>query len=189
MRIGVFIAAALWLTSVVTVGVIGLGMSAIAAVVIACLLAVPVAWWASGFLATMLAAALAGRYVLTAVAMIMAVVAIVLVARESVYMADSKKPAYSVIPGDPWRVEHSCMSAYVEAARFSKAGTEDLYDQTLYQPRHIGSLKVDSYHYPPPFLLVPRALRLVTADFFQLRALWFSIQTLVFAGAVAALAV
>lgn len=188
MRIGVFIAAALWLTPVVTVGVIGLGMSPIAAVVIASLLAVAVAWWASGFLATMLAAALAGRYVLTAVATIMAVVAIVLVARESVYMADSTQPAYSVIPGDPWRVEHSCMSAYFEAARFVQAGTDNVYDSKLYQPRHIGTLKVDSYHYPPPFLLVPRALQLISTDFLQLRALWFAIQAIVLAGAIAGVA-
>ena len=104
-------------------------------------------------------------------------------------MADSSQAAYSVMPDDPWRVEHSCMSAYFEGARFAQAGTENLYDGTLYQPRHIGSLKVDSYHYPPPFLLLPRALRLVTTDFFQFRAIWFAFQALVFAGAVAGLAV
>ncbi|HWM70349.1 MAG TPA: hypothetical protein VNO35_27495 [Steroidobacteraceae bacterium] len=63
------------------------------------------------------------------------------------------------------------MSAYFEAARFAQMGAENVYDATLYQPRHIGALKVDSYHYPPPFLLLPRALRLITTDFFQFRAL------------------
>jgi hypothetical protein len=189
MRNYVFVAVTLWLTPVIAVGLRGVGLSHVAAILIGLALAAAIGQWASGALAATLSSALAGRRTLTIAVMLVAAVAIVQIARQSVFMADSTKPAYSVIPGDPWRVEHSCMSAYVEAARFSEAGTEDVYDQTLYQPRHIGSLKVDSYHYPPPFLLVPRALRLVTADFFQLRALWFAIQTLVFAGSVAALAV
>jgi hypothetical protein len=125
---------------------------------------------------------------LTLAAVLVAAVAIVQIARESVFMADSTRPAYSAIPGDPWRVAHSCMSAYFEAARFSQTNTGNVYDQALYE-RHIGSFKVDSYHYPPAFLLLPRALRLITTDFFQFRALWFAIQTLVFAGALVSLAV
>jgi hypothetical protein len=189
MRNRVFVAATLWLTPVIAVGLTGVGLAHVAAVVIGFVLAAAIGWWASGRLAATLSPVLAGRRVLTIAVMLVAAVAIVQIARESVFMADSTKPAYSVIPGDPWRVEHSCMSAYFEAARFAQASTENLYDQTRYQPRHIGSLKVDSYHYPPPFLLVPQALRLVTTDFFQFRALWFAIQTLVFAGAVVALAV
>lgn len=189
MRVGVFIGAALWLTPVITVGVIGLGMPPVAAFVIGFLLAVGIAWWASAPLARTLATALAGRHILTAMTIIMVAAAIVLIARLSVYMADSTQPAYSMVPGDPWRVEHSCMSAYFEAARFAQSGTDNLYDSKLYQPRHIGSLKVDSYHYPPPFLLVPHTLRLITTDFLQLRAIWFAIQALVLAGAMAALAV
>src|SRR3569832_1144922 len=185
MRIGIFIGAALWLAPVITVGVIGLGVPPIAAVLIASALAVAMAWLASKPLATTLAPALAGRSLLSAVAVIIAAVAVVLVARESVFMADSSQPAYSLIPGDPWRVEHSCMSAYFEAARFAKAGLVFVYDSKMYQPRHIGALNVDAYHYPPPFLLVPTALRLITSDFFQLRSLWFAIQTLVFAGVIA----
>ncbi len=164
-------------------------MPPITAFLIASVLAVAIAWLASKPLATTLAAALEGRSILTAVAVIVAAVAIVIVARESVFMADSTQPAYSLIPGDPWRLEHSCMSAYFEAARFAQSGTENLYDPTRYQPRHIGALKVDSYHYPPPFLLVPSALRLIAPDFFQFRALWFALQALVLAGVVAGLGV
>src|SRR3954463_5635563 len=141
MRIGVRIVVALWLAPVITVGVIGLGMSPVAAFVIACLLAVVSAWWASGPLARTLAPLLAGRHALTAVAIIVAAVAIGLIARESVYMADSTKPAYSLIPSDPWRVEHSCMSAFFEAAGLAQPGTDNLYDSNLYHPRHIGALK------------------------------------------------
>jgi hypothetical protein len=189
MRTGVFVAATLWLTPVIAVGLIGAGLAPIPAIVIGFALAALIGRWASGPLTATLSSALMGRRALMIAAILVAAVAIVQVARESVYMADSTKPAYSLMPGDPWRVEHSCMSAYFEAARFAEAGTANLYDPTLYQPRHIGALKVDSYHYPPPFLLLPRALRFVTTDFFQLRALWFAIQTLVFAGSVGALAV
>jgi len=185
----VFIAVALWLAPVFTVGLIGLGSGPVVAGVIACLFAVAISWQASGPLARTLAAALGGRPVLAGLAMLVAAVAIALIARESVFMADSTQSAYSIIPADPWRVEHSCMSAYFEAAQFVQAGTDNIYNPKLYQPRHIGSFNVDSYHYPPPFLLVPRAFRLITTDFFQLRALWFAVQAVVLAGAMAALAV
>jgi hypothetical protein len=189
MRNGVFIAATLWLTPVIAVGLTGVAVAPVVAVVIGFVPAAALGWWASGPLAASLSKVLAGRCALTIAAVIVSGVAIVQIARESVYMADSTQPAYSVVPSDPWRVEHSCMSAYFEAARFAQAGSENVYDPALYQPRHIGSLKVDSYHYPPPFLLVPRALRLITTDFFQFRALWFAMQTLVLAGALAGLAV
>jgi alpha-1,2-mannosyltransferase len=189
MRVSVFIFAALWLAPVLTVGVIGLGVTPISAVIIACLLAAAISWPASVPLARTLAVVLVGRTVLVGIAICGAAIAITLIARESVYMADSTQPAYSIIPSDPWRVEHSCMSAYFEAARFVQSGTDNIYDPKLYQPRKIGALKVDSYHYPPPFLLVPSALRLITTDFFHLRAVWFAIQAIVLAGAMAALAV
>jgi alpha-1,2-mannosyltransferase len=189
MRNCVFVAATLWLTPVIAVGLIGVGLAHVAAIVMGFALAAAIGWWASGPVAATLSAALEGRRALAIAVMLVAAVAIVQIARESVFMADSTKPAYSVIPGDPWRVEHSCMSAYFEAARFAEASSENVYDAALYQPRHIGLLKVDSYHYPPPFLLLPKVLRLITTDFFQFRALWFAIQTLVFAGAVFGLAV
>jgi alpha-1,2-mannosyltransferase len=189
MRNCVFVAATLWLTPVIAVGLTGVGLGHVAAIVMGFVLAAAIGWWASGPVAATLSPALAGRRALTIAVMLVAAVAIVQIARQSMFMADSTKPAYSVIPGDPWRVAHSCMSAYVEAARFAEANTGNVYDQALYDSRHIGSFKVDSYHYPPPFLLVPRALRLITTDFFQFRALWFAIQTLVFAGAVVGLAV
>jgi alpha-1,2-mannosyltransferase len=189
MRIGVFIVAALWLTPVIAVGGVGLGMAPMTAVLCGAVIAGVLAWITSKPLARTLAVALVGRPVLTAAAILVAAVAITLIARESVFMADSTQPRYSLIPGDPWRVGHSCMSGYFEAARFVQAGSDNIYDRGLYQPRQIGALNVDSYHYPPPFLLVPQALRLITTDFFQLRALWFATQALVLGSVVAALGV
>jgi alpha-1,2-mannosyltransferase len=188
MRNGIFVAVTLWLTPVIAVGLTGLGLAHVAAIVMALVLAAAIGRWASSPLTAILSPVLAGRRVLTIGVLLVAAVAIVQIGRQSVFMADSTQPAYSLMPGDPWRVEHSCMSAYFEAARFAQASTGNVYDKTLYQPRHIGALKVDSYHYPPPFLLLPRALRLITPDFFEFRALWFAIQTLTFAGALVALA-
>src|SRR6266702_4372149 len=189
MRNWVFVAVTLWLTPVIAVGLTGVRLTHVAAIMMGFVLAAAIGRWASGPLAATLSPGLAGRRILTIAVLLVAAVAIVQIARQSVFMADSTQPAYSLIPGDPWRVEHSCMSAYFEAARFAQASTGNVYDKTLYEPRHIGALKVDSYHYPPPFLLLPRALRLITNDFFQFRALWFAIQALTFAGAVAAVAV
>ena len=187
MRSAVFVGAVLWLAPVLTAGAFGLGLSLATAIAVGCACALGIAAWASRILSTTLASALQGDRTLAAVTMVIAAIAIVLIARESVYMADSTQPSYSILPGDPWRVEHSCMSAYFEAARFANAQTENLYDRNLYQPRHIGSLKVDAYHYPPPFLLVPSALRLITTDFFRLRALWFAIQAIVLAATMTGL--
>ena len=39
----------------------------------------------------------------------------------------------------------------------------------------LGPFKIDVYEYPPPFLLLPRALRLVTPDFDRLRMVWFGL--------------
>jgi alpha-1,2-mannosyltransferase len=189
MRNGVFVAMTLWLTPVIAVGLTGIGLTRVAAIVVGLVLAAAIGWWAARPIAATLLPALRGRRTLTIAVMLVVAVAIVQIARESVFMADSTRPAYSLMPGDPWRVEHSCMSAYFEATRFAEASTENVYARELYQPRYIGSLKVDSYHYPPPFLLVPRALRLISTDFFEFRALWFTVQAVVFAGSVAALAV
>jgi hypothetical protein len=44
------------------------------------------------------------------------------------------------------------------------------------------------YHYPPPFLLLPGAVRLVATDFFEFRRVWFAIQALVLLAALLLLA-
>jgi hypothetical protein len=46
-------------------------------------------------------------------------------------------------------------------------------------PRVLAGFNVDDYEYPPPFLLLPRAFRLVTDDFVQLRMLWHGLSVAV----------
>jgi tetrahydromethanopterin S-methyltransferase subunit G len=48
----------------------------------------------------------------------------------------------------------------------------------------IGNLRVDPYHYPPPFLLLPAAIRLAAPEFAATRAVWFMMQSLLLAAAI-----
>jgi hypothetical protein len=61
--------------------------------------------------------------------------------------------------------------------------TPNIYDEALSSmpgdatakriPRTLGPFNIDLYEYPPPFLLLPRALGLVAPDFPRLRLVWF----------------
>jgi hypothetical protein len=80
---------------------------------------------------------------------------------------------------------HSCLSAYYVAAR-SAATVPNVYAYELYafpaesptslrKPRSIESFNIDAYEYPPPFLLLPRALAIVAPDFLRFRMIWFAL--------------
>ncbi len=80
---------------------------------------------------------------------------------------------------------HSCVSAYFVAAQ-AAATVPNVYEYELYsfpsanpdevrKPRPIGAFNIDVYEYPPPFLLLPRALRILSPDFFQFRMIWFAL--------------
>ncbi len=188
MRIGVFVAATLWLAPVLAVGCVGLGMPIPIAALCGLAAGGALAAVAARPLAACLSPALAGRPLLAAIALLTATAAVAQIGRLSVFMVDSSRETFSSMPGDPWRTRHCCLTSYAEAARFVNGGV-NIYDAELYEPRHLGPLKVDTYHYPPPFLLAPAAFRLVTGgDFFRLRDLWFAMQALVLAAAVSGVA-
>lgn len=132
------------------------------------------------------------RPLLALVWLIVLVAGAVQTSRASLYALDATRPEYSVVPGNPWRVEHCCFTAYVEGARFATAGVPNVYDRSLYfaapdERRHIGPLTVDPFHYPPTFLLLPAAVRLIAPDFFDARRVWFGLQALVLGGTFLAL--
>jgi alpha-1,2-mannosyltransferase len=109
------------------------------------------------------------------------------IARASVFAYDVSRREWSVAPADQFRSQHNCLTAYAEAARFADEGGSNLYDSALYRPgrrvyRHIGPLTVDPFHYPPQFLLLPAAVRIIAPDFFDTRRVWFGLQALVLAG-------
>jgi hypothetical protein len=114
--------------------------------------------------------------------------ALVQFARVSVFMADSSRTAYALLPFSSWDTRHSCASAYFVAAQAAGEG-QNVYDETLYslpgdpsaqrKPRTIDRFNVDVYEYPPPFLLLPRAVLLVAPDFLGFRFVWFVLNALV----------
>jgi alpha-1,2-mannosyltransferase len=113
------------------------------------------------------------------------VVALVQLARLTVFMVAPAQVAYSTVPSSAWEVRHSCLTAYFVAGEAVGQG-HDIYDDALYtapedtgagqrKARMLGPFGIDVYEYPPPFLLVPRACRLLTTDFMRMRTFWFGL--------------
>lgn len=99
--------------------------------------------------------------------------------RLSAFMLDPARSQHSLFPGDPWYVEHCCLTAYTESARLASQGEANIFKPELYRDRKLESFNVDLYHYPPSFLLLPRAALAVTGgDFHSVRKLWFSASAL-----------
>ena len=96
-------------------------------------------------------------------AAVAAAVAMLMLARVTVFIVDPSRPSYSVVPASEWEVHHSCFTAYYVAADIVRR-VPNIYDLSLYaapdddpqrprKPRTIGIFRVDQYEYPPPFLL------------------------------------
>jgi hypothetical protein len=112
-------------------------------------------------------------------------VALVQLSRLAIFMVDPSQVGYSSMPSSQFEVQHSCLSAYYVAAQAADT-VPNLYDDSLYslpaddptairKPRMLGPFRIDVFEYPPPFLLLPRALLNLTPDFIRLRALWFGL--------------
>ncbi|HEU4891202.1 MAG TPA: glycosyltransferase 87 family protein [Vicinamibacterales bacterium] len=183
MRLAVAAAITLWLAPVFAVGVHVFWPSAAGSIAIGLVLGAGVAAMTAGGMTETIGPAFRDRLVV-AIVVAAALAAIGQMAWISVYMADPSKGTHSYYPSDPFRVRHSCMTAYVEAIRFCHEPGTNIYRMDLYEPRQIGPLKVDSFHYPPPFLLLPASVDAFARDVFAFRSLWFVMQCLVLAGAI-----
>ncbi|HKQ60368.1 MAG TPA: glycosyltransferase family 87 protein [Candidatus Polarisedimenticolaceae bacterium] len=111
--------------------------------------------------------------------------ALVQLARLAVFTVAPAHAGWSWMPWSDWEVRHSCLTAYYVAAD-AVDNQPNVYDDVLYslpdtdptgprKPRMLGPFRVDVYEYPPPFLLLPQALMLVTPDFEHLRIVWFAL--------------
>ena len=111
--------------------------------------------------------------------------ALVMLARLAVFTVDPSRVGYSAVPASQWEIQHSCLTAYFVSAQAAST-VPNIYDGSLYtmpdddpagprKARMLGPFKIDVFEYPPPFLLLPRALRLLTPDFMRLRMLWFAL--------------
>lgn len=119
-----------------------------------------------------------------------ALLALFLLGRLAVFLGDPSYVSCSVVPDDPFLLHHSCLTSYVHGAILSTESTANVYDVAFVNSvppaplpataAHFAPFHLDAYGYPPPFLLLPRALLLVTTDFLSLRML-FSAGSLVLA--------
>jgi hypothetical protein len=114
-----------------------------------------------------------------------ALAALLVFARLTVFMVDPDKTGWSFAPSSDWETRHACITAYHVAAEASHS-VANVYDDALYsepggdrtaprKPRRLGLFNIDVFEYPPPFLLLPRALQLLAPDFVDLRRLWFGL--------------
>ncbi len=94
--------------------------------------------------------------------------------------------------------KHECANAYFHAAELMQRG-----ETNIYHPHHYPGLNPqaephtdmahmlveDPYLYPPPFLMLPSAVRAFTHDFAAVRVVWFVLNVALCMGAVLGLAV
>ena len=114
------------------------------------------------------------------------IAALIQLARVCVFIVNPAAVGYAIGPsrgGLP--ITHSCLSAYYVAVR-SVTTVPNVYAYELYsfpaesptairKPRPIGSFNIDAYEYPPPFLLLPRALAILVPEFLRFRMIWFAL--------------
>ena len=125
---------------------------------------------------------------LAIVSAIATLLALVQLGRLTGYMQDQSRSDLAFLPSSQWEVRHNCATSYWVAARASYANA-DFYSDSLYtasdddpskprKPLMLGPFRIDVYEYPPPFLLLPRALMRVAPGFPDFRALWFGLSGL-----------
>lgn len=123
------------------------------------------------------------------------VTVVVVTARMAVFMADPDRAEFSLAPSIEFMVEHTHLSGYVSGALIAEREPDNLYDIDRYgSPEQdavlpaVTPLNRDIYVYPPPFLLLPRALLALSDDFFTLRAGWYALYAAAVLGAMLAVA-
>lgn len=128
-----------------------------------------------------------------------ATLAVVQVGRMSVFMADPTAVWGTMAPNDPFMTRHSCLSSYVHGVAMARRGDLNIYDDRYGSDEDAGPgelapiididrLAMDTYEYPPQFLLLPAVVYGVTGDFLAIRALWFLLTAAVIAWAGVGLA-
>jgi hypothetical protein len=126
--------------------------------------------------------------------------------RLSVYMHDVVRTDFAFNPtirefDDPelfrdFHPRHNCFTCYIVASHLADERVDNLYDLKYHrraeEPTAIhdqigDALTVDTYQYPPTFLLLPKLLTATGGDFYQLRSYWFGLNALVLVAVLVAL--
>ena len=167
-------------------GIMGLTRSVLAAVIVAAVIAVFVAWlfWRRSLLPFEDSATSRPLKIVSGLATIAALAQL---ARLCVFIVNPAAAGYAMGPlrGPGLVIAHSCVSAYFVAAQSASLVTnvysDDLYSlpsekpDAIRKPRRIEPFNVDVYEYPPPFLILPRALAVTAPDFLHFRMIWFAL--------------
>jgi hypothetical protein len=168
------------------VAAMGLWGSRVAAVIVAVSVAAFVAWffWRRPVVPLDEEASSRALNVLSGLATIAALFQL---ARLCVFIVNPAAVGYAIGPsrGQGLTIKHSCVSAYFVAAR-SVTTVPNVYEYELYsfpaesptavrKPRPIEMFNIDAYEYPPPFLLLPRTLAILTPEFLRFRMVWFAL--------------
>jgi hypothetical protein len=127
---------------------------------------------------------------MSALYVIVALMAVVSTSRLCVFMGDPARVEHQVVPSVDFLSTHSCLTAYVHAAELSREGVDNLYAERWWHGAHglpprspeaespYDPFLLDYYAYPPPFLLIMAPLGLFEGDFLAQRALWFGLNGL-----------
>jgi hypothetical protein len=165
------------------VGLRACGLPWGAALIVALLLGAAGGWYLAQRLPVLLDGQRLRRPLACAIWVVLALLALGQTARTSAFMIDPTRTQQALMPWDRWLTEHSCLTAYTEAVRLNAAGAPNVYDPKLYsdRTRRISGFRVDLYHYPPPFLLVPLAVQAVVgSEYAAIRGAWFALSGLMF---------
>lgn len=130
------------------------------------------------------------------------------IANLSVFMFDVERSEYSFSPtirklddpelAKPFFLKHNCFTSYIVGAHLASERVDNLYDVKYYRRaevetpihRQVGeSLNVDTYQYPPAFLILPRLLLATGGGFYQLRAYWFALNIVALVAVVVSLVI
>jgi alpha-1,2-mannosyltransferase len=100
------------------------------------------------------------------------------------FIIDPSRSTWGPNPLAPLPSTHSCASSYWVAGGVVSQ-TPEIYDENHYSlprtstgvrnARMLGRFRIDTYEYPPSFLVLTRPLQRLTPDFWGFRRLWFAL--------------
>jgi alpha-1,2-mannosyltransferase len=122
---------------------------------------------------------------------LMALACITQTTRVSIFIGDPTRVEFQLIPQERFIETHSCLTAYVHASKLASQRVENLYEGKHWPAMHSnageGSAKntnkitgyepfdLDTYAYPPPFLILSSLLLPWQGKYIDQRAIWFGI--------------
>jgi hypothetical protein len=115
-------------------------------------------------------------------------VAVVQTAQLSTFMGDPERTD-AATKLDARLDHHSCLTAYVQGAKLAEARVDNLYDADWWpandhhpkgeaEAQAYAPFDLDTFAYPPQFLLLPRLLLVTGDDYSAQRAAWFGLDAL-----------